>query len=76
MTKQVCVGCGVEFVEGKGWAEEHDFRCANGRHGWLFTREEVDVAISGDAALRSLTLQKAAMDEAMNMRWQDKREQA
>ena len=38
-SKSICVGCGAEWIEGKGFIQEHYWHCVNARYGWLFTVE-------------------------------------
>ena len=47
----VCICCGVEFIEGKGWAGPHTFPCANDRYGWAWT------VTAKEFATRTLNLQ-------------------
>ena len=42
MSKRVCVICGAEWEDGKGFTQEHIFPCANQEHGWAFTIEVSD----------------------------------
>ncbi len=37
--KQICIVCGIEFIEGKGWKGKHKAPCANDRYGWNFTKD-------------------------------------
>ena len=40
--KSVCVVCGAEFVDGKGWIEKHYSLCANDNYGWNWCKSVPD----------------------------------
>ena len=68
--KQVCVSCGVEWVDGKGWVGEHEALCPNDRYGWRYTIDADEdgnpVHYPGDGVHTTLAyIQEYAKEAAM-----------
>ena len=36
---QVCLSCGQEWKDDKGWLGPHDPMCTNQQYGWTFVKE-------------------------------------